>query len=134
MKQKQLQRPTLKEFRIMKYIWRWKVATTAALTARFYPDYHWDTMTTYWKLWRLKKRGLVTIVQTNLAQEYVWALTTAGFKVLLPDMPSLKEKGFASENVAHDLMVQAAHLGDYLPRGSARISVITRGMSDSVTI
>jgi hypothetical protein len=119
MRQKELLRPTLKEYHIMKYLWRWKVATTAAITARFYPDYHWDTVTTYWKLWRLKKRGLVTIVQTNLAREYVWALTTAGFKVLLPDMPSLKEKGFASENVTHDLMVQAAHIGDYLPRGSA---------------
>jgi hypothetical protein len=109
---------TPKDIPILKFIWWWKIASTAAITARFEMDYGWIPETVHWRLNRMKKRGYVAIQYVPASRGGVWTLTALGFKAIEPSLPKLRESGFATENVTHDLRVQAAHLGEWLPRGT----------------
>jgi len=104
---------------VLHFIWCWKLATTACVFRRFWPEFKWTYSTTHYRLWLLKKRGLITAVNNDSNQGRVWCLTQAGFNAIRPRLPLLVEEGFASENIGHDLWVQAAHLGEWLPRFSA---------------
>ena len=67
------------------------------------------------------KNGLLEI-QTNRRREcQSWTLTVKGFEFIKDLLPPLKEVGFKSENIDHDFLSTAAHLGDWLsiiPKGA----------------
>lgn len=104
---------------VLLFIWWWKLASTAAVTGRFYPDRKWSLSTVHWRLSRLKAKGLLTFLHCDQAHGTLWSLTALGFRVIEPELPKLRESGFGTENVVHDHLVQAVHLGNFLPRGSA---------------
>lgn len=100
---------------VLEFIWRWKLATTACVFRRFWPKFKWTYTTTHYRLWLLKKRGLIASVYNNRDQGRVWCLTQAGFNAIREKLPALIEEGFASDDIGHDLLVQAAHIGEWLP-------------------
>lgn len=105
---------------ILSFLWVWKVATTAALTHRFYPDR--SPKTAYKRLWELETCGYIEAVSDFRTNHHVWTLTKLGFHIIRHSLPELREDGYRSESVAHDLITQAIHLGDYLlgaPQGVA---------------
>lgn len=110
---------TDRDLRILEFIWKWKVATTAALARRFFPDS--QPMTAYCRLWQLKLGGFIQWKPDARAEKFVWGLTTKGFNAIRDSIGiPLREDGFASEHVNHDLLVSAVHLGDWLlgePKG-----------------
>jgi hypothetical protein len=107
-----------KEFPILEFLWRWKVATTSALFIRFQPLYNWAPFTAYQRLQMLRSKGLVEAKFVHSGDFSVWTLTRAGFLKIRNDLPLLKEEGFASEAPEHDLYVLAAQAGDWLPKGT----------------
>lgn len=108
-----------KELPILIFLWRVKVATTAAITLRFYPDFKWADFTAYQRMLKLKKKGCVEARSDETGHFKVWTLTARGFNVIKDELPGLKENGFLSENIRHDLYVLAAHYGDWIARYSA---------------
>ncbi len=119
MKRKRQTGPREKDLPILRFIWWWKIASTGAIAGRFYTEYRWKPFTVHWRLSRLRKEGFLEQVQVSAAMGSVWTLTNQGFKIIESELPALREHGFASEHMAHDLYVQAAHLGEWLPRHSA---------------
>lgn len=107
-----------KELPILVFLWRWKVATTAAVFIRFQPTYGWAPFTAYQRLLKLQAKGFVEAKLVNSRSFAVWTLTRSGFTAIRNSLPILKEEGFASEAPEHDLYVLAAQFGDWLPKGT----------------
>lgn len=104
---------------ILYFIWRVKVASTAAIYLRFESDFKWRQFTAYERLLILKKKGCLDTRSDGSGDFRVWTLTTKGFKTIQHKLFALKEDGFGSESVTHDLFVLAAHYGDWLPKEAA---------------
>jgi hypothetical protein len=97
---------------ILAFLWKWKIATSAALYVRFFPNS--APITAYKRLRSLQRLGFLERVTDERGEASVWTLTKAGFEVVREYLPALREEGFRSENVRHDLIAQAAHLGNWL--------------------
>lgn len=97
---------------ILLFLWQWKVATTAMLGMRFYGN---DKSTgVYQRLCRLEKAGYIQTRCGARGQHFAWTLTGRGFQTIEGRLPKLVENGFKSENLGHDLLVSAIHLGDWI--------------------
>lgn len=97
---------------ILQFLWRWKVSTTNAIALRFFPKAL--PSTTYNRLNVLKRLGLIELQRLTNPDEFVWALTEAGFEAVSPYLPRLQEGGFRSECPDHDLLTAACQLGPWL--------------------
>lgn len=99
---------------ILYFLWRWKVATTRALTVGFFADR--SPVTAYKRLWKLERGKVIqSIAVDRQARHRVWTLSKLGFEILKQQyfLPELQEEGFRSENITHDLVTMAMHLGEY---------------------
>jgi len=115
-----------KDIPVLGFIWRWKVVTTNAVTLRFYQDFKWSYSTVHFRLWRLWKKGFIKIISNEERSGGAWALTKNGFDSIRWTLPeTLKEEGFGSEHIKHDLLVMAAHLGDWIWTYPKNVSFIT---------
>lgn len=104
---------------ILLFLWRVKVAPTSAVFLRFEPDFYWKPFTAYHRLLILKKKGCVVTRSDDSGSFRVWGLTMKGFKAIRHLLLALKEEGYASECVKHDLYTLAAHYGEWIEKGAA---------------
>jgi len=116
-----LSRPS--DLPMLHFLWLWKIATTAALHLRFFPGSHGNTV--YNRLLRLKQFGYLEQRHDETGTRKVWALGKKGFQVIRPLLPALREEGYRSANIQHDLLVNAVHLGDWLIDFPANVEVFT---------
>ena len=107
------------EIPILLFLWRWKVATTSAIYLRFVPDFKWARFTSYTRMLRLKRKGFVDFKYSDNCSYQVWTLTHKGFKAISNKLPQLREEGYLSENIEHDVYVMAAQNGNWIARHSA---------------
>lgn len=103
---------TKRDMAILNFLWRWKVATTAALAKKFFPER--TGRTAYNRLWLLKRSGFIEIRSDVWQQKFVWSLTNKGYTAVREALPTLRADGFRSESIGHDLLVSAVHLGEWL--------------------
>src|SRR5690606_11099436 len=108
---------------ILKVLWLWKAAPTGVLAVRFYGDK--KAIGLYRRIKRLEKAGLVQLRPGQRGFHFVWTLTTAGFKLVKPYLPDLRDDGFKSENLGHDLLVNAVHWGDCVRGFNGNVEVCT---------
>lgn len=101
-----------REVPLLLFLWKWKVVTTAALTLKFFQEC--SGKTAYNRLLSLRHAGLIQIRSDGPGQKFVYALERKGFDAIGEHLPPLKEKGYKSEQIGHDLVVSAFHLGDWL--------------------
>jgi hypothetical protein len=99
-----------RDFPLLAFLWRWKCATTSAIAKYFYS--HSSVNAAYLRLWKLKRAGFIRIRTDDAANFFVWTLDKKGFAVIQSYLPQLKEEGYMSENLRHDLVCMAVHLGD----------------------
>lgn len=104
---------------ILHFLWRVKVASTSAIFLRFEKDFGWKEFTAYKRLLILRKKGCLDTRSDDSGSFRVWTLMAKGFKAIQPNLLTLKEEGYASESVAHDLHVLAAHYGEWITKGAA---------------
>lgn len=104
---------------ILQFLWRVKVASTSAIFLRFEGDFKWRAFTAYERLSILKSKDCLDTRSDASGSFRVWALTAKGFKAIQHLLLPLKEEGYGSESVSHDLHVLAAHYGDWIPKGAA---------------
>lgn len=107
------------ERNILQFLWRVKVAPTSAIFLRFEPEYRWKPFTAYHRLLILKKKGCVVTRSDDSGSFRVWGLSMKGFKAIRHLHLALKEEGYASECVKHDLYTLAAHYGEWIVKGAA---------------
>lgn len=101
-----------REVELLRFLWRWKVSTTAALTKAFFKNI--APVSAYKRIWELERDGYIIARPNDRHGQFIWTLTHKGFDVIRPMLPELKEEGYQSENLGHDLVVTALHLGNYL--------------------
>jgi hypothetical protein len=100
-----------RDVRILEYIWKWKIASTASIheaTCRPQSPY-----STYKLLERLKTNGYIQDHFHTRERFYVWCLTEFGFAEIKDGLGVLDEEGYQSENHRHDRLVQAFQLGEW---------------------
>jgi hypothetical protein len=104
---------------ILQFLWRVKVAASSAIFLRFESDFHWKEGTAYKRLLILRRKGYVDRRGDASVEFRVWTLTAKGFKAIQHLLLPLKEEGYGSESVTHDLYVLAVHYGEWIPKGAA---------------
>jgi hypothetical protein len=101
------------DIRLLSFLWKWKVSTTAALAARFYP--HKNLRRAYNRLLVLEKTGIIQSRADIRGERYLWTLTREGYRRIRHTLPSeLEEEGFESKALGHDLLCSAVLAGDWL--------------------
>lgn len=104
---------------ILQFLWRVKVASSSAIFLRFESDFRWKECTAYKRLLILRRKGYVDRRSDASVDFRVWTLTIKGFKAIQHLLLPLKEEGYGSESVMHDLHVLAAHYGEWISKGAA---------------
>lgn len=107
------------EHSILHFLWRVKVASTSAIFLRFKPDFHWKEATAYKRLLILQRKKCIDTRSDGSGRVRVWSLTSKGFEAIRDKLLALKEEGYGTESIKHDLHVLAAHYGEWIPKGSA---------------
>ncbi len=100
-----------RDLMIMRYIWRWKIASTASVHEAV--NRTMSPYSTYKVLERLAKNSFVESRFEYAERFHVWQLTERGFNVIRNYLGELKEDGYLSENHRHDRLVQAFQLGEW---------------------
>lgn len=119
-KQKLLSLSGAVELPILQFLWRVKVASTSALFLRFEKEFSWREHTAYKRLMILRRKGCVDTKSDDSGTFKVWTLTAKGFRAIRHKLLALKEEGYASESVSHDLHVLAAHYGEWISKSEAQ--------------
>jgi len=100
-----------REVPLLLFLWKWKVSTPAALTKKFFRSC--SPKTAYNRLLSLRHAGLIQMRSDGFGQKFCCALDKKGFEAIREYLPLLKEEGYKSERVGHDLLLAAFHLGDW---------------------
>ena len=98
---------------ILLFLWRWKLVSSTALAARFFPGL--TTSAVNMRLEDVRKKKLIYPYYMNTTEAKVlWSLTAKGFKEAKVLLPALVEDGFRSEHPLHDFYVTTIHIGEWL--------------------
>ena len=108
---------------LLKFLWRWKLVSTAALTTRFFSHLK-HPFSGYNYLSRLRDAGYVESHPVEKGDGLFWSMGRAGYDAIRRDeLPELKESGFKSEAKLHDWLTSAFHIGEWLVTGPAGVQV-----------
>lgn len=110
---------TPRDLEILKYIWKWKVASTASIHESI--NRSGSTYSTTKVLEKLERNYLIESRFDRFEQFYVWQLTSVGFEEIKTRLGELIEDGYSSENHRHDRLVQALQLGDWATFQNPRV-------------
>lgn len=110
---------TDRDRQILKYLWRWKVASTASVHEAI--NKISSQYSTYKILDKLERAGFITSQFDWEYEFYVWFLTSKGYAVIKKNFEELVEEGFLSENHNHDRLVQALHFGEWVSFQSSHV-------------
>lgn len=111
-----------RDIRILYFLWKFKFAPTKVIAARFFADAEWNT---YIRLYRLAKAGFLESLYPDSGVHHFWTLSKQGFEIVKKYLPALDQDGYRSENIEHDILVLAAHVGCWLkemPNGVTMVS------------
>lgn len=108
---------------VLDFLWAWKVATTATIHAATGEGR--TPCATYQALMRLAGFKLIQCQCERRTHFFYWELTKKGFQTIRESLGELKEHGFKSENVWHDLNVVAFHLGEWPSMPGAGVEFVT---------
>jgi hypothetical protein len=111
-----------KSISLLNFIWRWKLTSTAQVAESFANG---SIQAAYNTLWRLKEGKFVQKHCDRAGRLMVWTLTRKGFDVVRAWLPELASEGYLSESPAHDLIVQAVHLGPWAGKFPAGVELFT---------
>src|SRR3989344_7063606 len=103
---------TERDYKLLRYLWKWKVLSTSAIAKKFFPEA--KSVSAYIRLLRLEKAGFIESIPIDKRHFDVWAITAKGFRVIQSQLVDLAHQGFKSENPYHDYIATAFHLGEWL--------------------
>jgi hypothetical protein len=109
---------------LLKFLWTWKLVSTAALARRFFPNAT-NPVSAYNWLLTLKNNGYITLRTDERGENSLWTLERAGFRAIRDLLPSLREEGYLSEAPYHDWLASAFHLGEWLVERPAGVQTLS---------
>lgn len=119
-----------RDLQVLRFLWKFKVATTAMLYERYFTNV--SHRTAYDRIKRLQKEKLICIKTTSTGQCPVWELTRKGLSEIKNVLPPLINKVVKSENHVHDLICSSIHLGPNINNNSSEIIHVTEQMLRSM--
>jgi len=108
---------------LMFFLWKWKMAPSIVLFHHFFKEAGFRTG--YNRLMRLEKGGFIKSVTIDRNHGWIWSLADKGFRCIRERLPKLEEVGYKSENIAHDLLVNSVHSGEWYKNPPEGCSWIT---------
>jgi len=109
---------------MLRFIWDWKIATFKTLALKFYPGLSYGTA--YNRINELRNGKFIELKRDERGQRPVYTLTKKGFNAIGSEyLPLLRESGYKSEAIKHDLICCAVQLGEFLTRMPSAVSIIT---------
>lgn len=103
---------TDRDYKIFRFIWKWKAVSTSALAAKFFSKTH--PYTCYRRLLHLGHNDYIECYPLKDRGTAVWILKQKGFKYIRPYLDDLCADGFKSANYRHDYLASCLHLGEWL--------------------
>lgn len=103
---------TERDYKLLRFLWKWKAVSTMALAKKFFPNI--DPHSAYRRLQFLEDDGYIGSFVVDGRYHEVWGLRDKGFKYILPRLGDVESKGYKSENGYHDFLASALHLGEWL--------------------
>lgn len=125
-----MNRNNKRDLQVLRFLWKYKVATTAMLYERYFSNI--SHRTAYDCIKRLQKEKLISIKMTTKGLCPVWELTKKGLEEIKNEIPELACKVAKSENHVHDLICNSIHLGPTINNPNKGISFVTEQMLRSV--
>ena len=117
---------------LLKFLWKWKVATTASLALRHYPNA--QMASAHRKLLNLSYGGYIRAIHSDTGDGCVWSLTEKGYKVIREDVGILKEEGYKSEAIGHDLLSMAAMIGEWIHGNPDGVQIFSEQQLRRITL
>ena len=115
MKNKKCCEITDRDYKILRFLWKWKIVSTNGLAKKFYPEA--DAFTAYRRLLYLESDGYIGHYPMGCRFNYAWVIKEKGFRYILPYLGDLRSKGYKSTNYPHDFMASAFHHGEHEHNG-----------------
>lgn len=103
---------TDRDYKMLRFIWKWKVVSTHALAIKFYSRSR--PYTCYRRLLHLAHDNYIESVSLKEKNAAVWSLKQKGYKFIRPHLGELSSEGFKSANSFHDYLASSLHLGEWL--------------------
>ncbi len=111
------------DFKLLYFLWKWKMSTTAAIATAIYCSKTWYR--SYVRLNELAKCKYIRAIASESGNSFIWTLDNKGYASIEEFLPTLSSTGYKSGNLGHDFLVSAVHLGEWLikaPMGCATFS------------
>ncbi len=102
-------------------LWEFKALTTSALLQIAYPKTSQEYG--YRRLIQLEKKKYIQAISSRSGERFIWILQKKGFEVIRDWLGDLKEEGFKSEHLSHDVIASAFQIGNLIK--NTEISQIT---------
>jgi len=100
------------DIQLFRFLWKWKLSTTAAIGAVIYKDR--SLLSVYRRLYTLQKGGFIQAIASKDGLHFLWTLDKKGFGLLSAELPPLEQHGYKSEHLGHDFFATAVHCGDWI--------------------
>lgn len=114
------------DWRVLRFLWHWRVATTNGLAHHFFRDI--SPRGAYERLWKMERAGFIRSFVDVTGRNYVYGLTKKGFTHIQQDLPPLREKNFKSKDPAFDLFASAILCGEGFDKESGDIEILGQQM------
>ncbi len=105
---------TARDHQVLRFLWKWKLASTTAIACRFFPKI--NLLSGLRRLQFLETDKYIKCIQISPEQGHVWSLTDRGFKYIRHSLKDIEHMGYKSEHLLHDYLVTAFHLGEWLTK------------------
>lgn len=107
---------TMRDLAVLDFLWTWKVATTPMLKEiGFKNKSQWWA---YKALRQLKNEKLIQLLpRGKFLEQELWALTEAGFEVVLMDRDDITHYRYKPHAPTHDFLATCLQLGSYWQSG-----------------
>ena len=93
------------DIKLLKFLWKWKVSTSMALSKKFYP--HKNLRRAYERLKVLEKAAFIQSHREIKGEKFIWTLAKKGFLTIEHHLGELKQQGFLPLSPGHDLLCAA---------------------------
>lgn len=103
---------TDRDYKMLRFIWKWKAVSTRALASKFYSSS--TAFTCYRRLLYLADNKYIESYPLKGPNAAAWILGQKGFKHIRPYLENLSSEGYKSANYPHDFLASCFHLGEWL--------------------
>jgi hypothetical protein len=102
---------TARDYKILNFLWRWKVVSSQALARKFFPGI--QNCSAHLRLRQLEEVGyLVTLPVAK--KRYAWGLGKKGYDSIWERLATEVHDGYKPDYPHHDFVATAFHLGEWL--------------------